>query len=107
MGRWILLWCTCFVLNHSQAQKYGNEWYDATKPYVRFGITENGLYRVDYYVLDNFLREAGTSIRLIPSSKLQIWSRGKQIPITVSATTATRNGLHFRRLPGIGAMNGK
>jgi len=109
MGRWILLWCTCFVLNHSQAQKYGNEWYDATKPYVRFGITENGLYRVDYYVLDNFLREAGTSIRLIPSSKLQIWSRGKQIPITVSDQGDDRIGpgdfLEFFGLKANGSLD--
>ncbi len=110
MGRWVLFFLfSLFILNPTRAQKYGNEWYDASKPYVRFGITEQGLYRIDYYVLDNFLREAGASIRLIPSSRLQIWTRGKQIPITVSDQGDDRIGpgdfLEFFGLPADGSLD--
>jgi hypothetical protein len=110
MGRWVLVFfCFFFTLIPSRAQKYGNEWYDASKAHVRIGIAENGLYRIDFFVLDYVFRQAGVSIRLLEASKLQIWSRGAQVPMTVSDQGDNRIGpgdfLEFFALKADGSLD--
>lgn len=110
MGRWVLVFfCFFFTLIPSRAQKYGNEWYDASKAHVRIGISENGLYRIDFFVLDYVFRQAGVSIRLLEASKLQLWSRGAQVPMTVSDQGDNRIGpgdfLEFFALKADGSLD--
>jgi hypothetical protein len=66
-----------------RAQSYGNEWYNPAQSYIKIGILQTGIYRVDYFALEWYFREAGISIGAISTTRYQIWSRGKQIPIRV------------------------
>jgi len=63
------------------AQVYGNEWYKPGQPYIRIGILDQAWYRIDFYLLEWYFREAGVSVGAVPASRYQIWTGGKQIPI--------------------------
>ena len=79
---WLLL-LLVHIPRFPRAQVYGNEWYDPTQPYIRIGVLDRAWYRVDFFLLEWYFREAGVSVGAIPASRYQIWSDGKQIPIRV------------------------
>jgi len=59
------------------ANNYGNEWIDPTKIYYKFDISEEGLYRIPYNVLDN----ANVNMQ---ADGFKLFFDGEEVPIYVS-----------------------
>jgi|SRR5690554_5024719 len=76
-----LLCCFLFLIAYvpSHAQTYGNEWIDYNQKYFKFGITENGVYRIPY----QSLVDAGVPVNTVASNKYQIFGKEKEIPLKV------------------------
>lgn len=61
------------------AQSYGNEWIRYDKPYWRFNVAVEGIYRID----STALAGAGFPVSLVDPRDIQIFARGEQIPIYI------------------------
>jgi hypothetical protein len=79
--------CLFFVLLqfsslYSFSQNFGDEWIDFNQTYYKLKVAKEGLYKISYELLKNgqvdekFLRS---------NANLQLWHRGKQIPISIQA----------------------
>lgn len=55
-----------------QTDPYGNGWIDYTKTYVRVGIPEDGVYKVEFASLAD-------KLPTISSTNFEIWNRGRQV----------------------------
>lgn len=77
-----ILFSILFVYNHAFAQSdlNGNEWIDYNKNYVRIGVLERGIQKIDVGQLPDNLRTAD------PNS-FQLWHRGKQVSLIKSTST--------------------
>lgn len=63
-----------------QNTPYGNEWIDYGKQYVRVGIPADGVYKISFDLLDDYVPG-------ISSTNFEIWHRGQKVtPLTVSGT---------------------
>ncbi|MCB0791505.1 MAG: hypothetical protein H6595_08010 [Flavobacteriales bacterium] len=62
------------------AQPYGNEWVHYDRPYWRFQIAKEGIYRIDYATLAN----AGFPVTSVDPRTIQLFGREAQVPIYVS-----------------------
>lgn len=61
----------------------GNEWIDFNKEYYKITVNKDGIYKIK----STTLLAAGIDVNNIPSSKIQLWSGGKEQPIYVSNNT--------------------
>jgi len=61
------------------AQSFSNEWIDYTQSYYSFPISENGIYRITY----QNLVDAGISINTINPENIQVFARGKEVPLFI------------------------
>ncbi|RYM32865.1 hypothetical protein ERX46_12470 [Brumimicrobium glaciale] len=62
------------------AQPYGNEWINYNQKYYKFGVTEDGIYRISYQALIN----AGVPINTIAANKLQVFGKQKELPLHIN-----------------------
>lgn len=73
----------CFVLLLSidvkAQQSFGNEWINYNQFYYKFPIVSTGMYRINYNVLAN----AGIPITSINPKNIQLFGRGKEVPIYI------------------------
>lgn len=60
--------------------KYGQEWIDYSKKYVRIGVPANGIYRIPVNLLP---ADFSTS----DPSKFQLWHRGQEVAIISASAT--------------------
>ncbi|PEN06245.1 hypothetical protein CRI93_10500 [Longimonas halophila] len=66
---------------------YDASWYVEGAPYVKIDVVEDGIYRVSGSEIANALPN-GTSLSSIDPATLQLFERGQEVPIDVSATGA-------------------
>lgn len=98
---WLVVSFTCggsfFLPSKSlaQAQKiYTNNWLRDDQPYVRIGVTENGLYRLSFKSLPKEFDVSRPEL-------LQVWHRGKEIAVL----SADGTGLTFYAVKNDGALD--
>ncbi|MFC2176583.1 C25 family cysteine peptidase, partial [Bacteroidota bacterium] len=60
------------------AQPYGNEWVNATQPYLKLKISKEGVYRISYQVLNDALANQGISLSSIDPRNFQVFARGEE-----------------------------
>ncbi len=61
-------------------QLYGNEWINLNQTYYKFQVIHNGVYRIT----GNTMQQFGLPVGSIYGSTVQIFNKGKEIPIYVS-----------------------
>jgi len=71
--------CLLLLTQQLLAQPYGNDWIDYNQSYYKFPISQNGIYRIDYQTLIN----SGIPISSINPRNLQLFARGKEVPIYI------------------------
>ena len=67
----------------AHAQPYGNEWVDYSQKYLKFKITEEGIYRIDYNTLNNGLSSIGENVSGIDPRNIQLFGRGDELYIHI------------------------
>ena len=67
----------------SQAQPHGNEWINYNQRYLKIPVTVNGIYKLDYAVLNTELAAIGVSLSAIDPRNIQLFGHGKEQPIEV------------------------
>jgi flagellar hook assembly protein FlgD len=73
----LLITCSFFA----KAQVYNNEWIDYSKPYYKFKLGKDGLFRIGQAVLAN------AGLGGTPAEQFQLWRNGVQVPIYTSVPT--------------------
>ncbi|MDX1651753.1 MAG: C25 family cysteine peptidase [Brumimicrobium sp.] len=63
-----------------EAQSYGNEWINYNQLYYKFGITNDGIYRISY----QDMAAAGIPVSGISPSQFQIFGKEKELPLYVN-----------------------
>lgn len=63
------------------SQQYANDWINYGQSYYKFKIAEDGLYRIDHQVLI----DAGISVSSIDPRSIQLFAKGEEVPLYVSA----------------------
>ena len=63
-----------------------NEWINYDQNYFKFPISDNGIYRIDFQVLVN----AGINVTELDPANIQIFAKGKEIPIYAVSYTHLR-----------------
>ncbi|MEZ5013113.1 MAG: C25 family cysteine peptidase [Chitinophagales bacterium] len=76
MKRILLILCCMCSFSGLFGQTYGNEWIRYDQKYLKFPITSNGIYRIDYTALSNGLALLGTDISDIDPRNIQIFNKG-------------------------------
>ncbi|MBC8045207.1 MAG: hypothetical protein H7Y00_00270 [Fimbriimonadaceae bacterium] len=59
-------------------QTYGNEWISYDQKYIRFDISKDGIYRIDYSALNTALSLVGETISSIDPRNLQLFNKGEE-----------------------------
>jgi len=74
------LLCFIFILTaiSAFAQPYGNEWISYDQQYLKFYLTEEGLYRLNYETLADGLAEFGLSPESIDPRNYQLFKNGEE-----------------------------
>lgn len=78
------------------AQDTAYRWYDPGKPWIKLLVSEDGIYRV--YGRD--LRNLGVNLADIQPQRLQIFLKGKPIPVRVVAAAGVFDDSSFVEFPG-------
>lgn len=65
------------------AQNYGNEWIDTTKVHVKFGIGQEGVYKINYFALESYFTERQQYLSTIPLNQFRMYNMGVEIPIYI------------------------
>ena len=79
MRRTLLLFVLACLSGLALAQPYGNEWINYSRPYWKFKITTEGLFRIDSTALAN----AGFPLSTVDARTIQVFGREKQVPLYV------------------------
>lgn len=58
--------------------QFGNEWIDYSAPHYTFSVTEDGIYRISYDILENTL-----PIESVDHADLKIYGKETQIPLYI------------------------
>ena len=105
MKNYLLLSVTLFILFSEglQAQSYGNEWINYNQTYYKIKISQDGLYRDTYSVL----QQSGIPVSTINGSDFQIFGRGQEVPMYVSTNSILSNTdyIEFYALKNDGALD--
>lgn len=81
----VFLFITIITFNSfAQKQSYGVEWIKEQNFYLKFGIANDGIYRIDGKTLKN----NGINIAQIPARNFQLFYRGQQIPTRKSTPSS-------------------
>jgi hypothetical protein len=95
----IVLHWAVFMLSLSAAvaqwgTSYSNSWIQSDQPYVKIGISKKGIHKLPYSVLP-------ANFPIDQPSKLQLWHRGKQVPIL----SLDNNEIVFYAVPNDGSTD--
>ena len=82
-----LLNITVAQFNRDGETIYGNEWIDYNKSYLKIKVVEDGMYRVPKSAIES----AGFPIATHSGRSLQLFFRGKEVPIFVSNSNILSN----------------
>lgn len=86
----ILFFC-CFCIASINAQSYGNEWINYSQKYYKIKIGKNGVYRIDSVTL----AAAGIAIGSIDIRKIQLFNKGKEVPLYIESNDPILNKNEF------------
>ncbi|HRG51514.1 MAG TPA: C25 family cysteine peptidase [Bacteroidia bacterium] len=86
----ILFFC-CFFIADLNAQSYGNEWINYAQKYYKIKIFKNGVYRIDSATLAS----AGIAIGSMDVRNLQLFNKGKEVPLHIESSDLTLNKNEF------------
>ncbi|MFN5417708.1 MAG: C25 family cysteine peptidase [Flavobacteriia bacterium] len=70
---------TFFGILTAIAQPYGNEWINYDRPYYKFKVVQEGIYKITYQTL----QASGVSMSELTPQNIQIFGRDKEQPIVV------------------------
>lgn len=72
---------------------FGNEWIDYSngKEYYKIKVARDGMYRISAATL----QQAGVNISSINTNGIQVFNRGKEVPIQVETSGGTLNYIQF------------
>ncbi|MEO0899862.1 MAG: C25 family cysteine peptidase [Bacteroidota bacterium] len=104
MKNYVLFWVFALSTIATFAQfDYGNDWYRANsdKTFIRLVVEEDGLYRV---TLQDLLT-AGHDLSTVPPANLQVFYRGREIPIYVQSNGSTLSYVEFFGFANDGKMD--
>lgn len=79
----------CCILGYAKCnaqQSYGNEWIDYRQTYLRIPVVETGIYKITAAEL---ARE-GIALDSIPTSGIQLFAHGNEVPIEVKSESSGR-----------------
>lgn len=65
------------------SQQIGNEWVSYNQKYLRFHVTEDGVYKIPYDVLKSAFNNINIDIQNLNPAGFQVFGRGKEIPIYI------------------------
>src|SRR4249919_542454 len=82
MKKALLLLLFITTVTYSYSQQYGNEWINYSQTYFKIRLVNDGLYRLTYSTLQQF----GVPVNSINGNTIQIFNKGKEIPIYVTTT---------------------
>jgi hypothetical protein len=71
-----------FAFNGS-AQQYGNEWVDYDLQYLKFQVTQTGIYRIDSASLAEGLSTIGVSLASLDPREMQLFGRSQELFIHI------------------------
>ena len=94
MKKYLSFWVLSLMTLQSFAQiNYGNDWYraNANRDFIKLIVDEDGLYRVSQQDLST----AGFDLSNVPAANLQLYYRGKEVPIYVSPSGNSFNFIEF------------
>jgi hypothetical protein len=76
-----ILFLFFLFLNYFQnkAQTFGNDWINYSQNYYKFPVLSNGVHKISY----NALQNAGIPIATINPKNIQVFGRGKEIPLYI------------------------
>ncbi|MFI5170781.1 MAG: C25 family cysteine peptidase [Chitinophagales bacterium] len=84
MKRILPVLCCIISFTFSFGQPYGNEWINYDQEYLKFNVSQDGIYRIDYTTLDNALSGIGVSLATIDPRNFQIFNKGTEQYIYIS-----------------------
>src|SRR5690554_1309549 len=79
MRKLINLITAFLVFSTVWAQPFGNEWIDYSQKYYKFGVVEDGIYRISHQIL----LDAGIPINSIAADKFQVFGKEKELPLFI------------------------
>lgn len=68
------------------AQPFYGSWYQANRPYIKLGVTTDGVYAVS----SESLQQARVPITSVDWSTLQLFYKGQEVPLYIPASAATK-----------------
>ncbi len=85
------------------AQPYGNEWINYNQTYFKIKISQDGIYRITYDVL----QQNGIPVTTVNGSDFQIFGRGQEVPIyvTSNSTLNSTDYIEFYALKNDGSLD--
>ena len=75
-----------FIIFHFNffSQTFGNEWINYTQQYFHFPVSNTGLHRLEFNVLDNYLTNYGINIDAIPHDNFQVYGKENEISLLIN-----------------------
>jgi len=81
MKKYLFLLAALLIGSQSFSQLFNNEWIDYAKPYYKFKVSTNGVFRIG----NATLTAAGLNNQ--PAENFQLWKNGKQVPLYTTAAS--------------------
>ena len=79
MKKNILIFTFTIILSFYSSAQTTNNWINYDQNYFKFPISDDGIYRIGFQELVN----AGINITVLDPENLQIFAKGKEIPIYI------------------------
>ena len=75
-----------FIIFHFNffSQTFGNEWINYTQQYFHFPVSNTGLHRLEFNVLDNYLTNYGINIDAISHDNFQVYGKENEISLLIN-----------------------
>ena len=71
------------VFTNIFSQQIGNEWVSYNQKYLRFHVTEDGVYKIPYDVLKSAFNNINIDIQNLNPAGFQVFREGKRFPIYI------------------------
>lgn len=75
--------CIFFFQFQVSGQKYGNEWIDTSKLYIKVGVANEGIYRLGYFAIESHFTDNNVFLSTVPLSAFRLYTMGEEVPVYV------------------------
>lgn len=79
----LLMILTFANIQNLHSQTYGNEWINYSQKYLRFSVTEDGIYKIPFETLEDGFNQVGISLQTVNPKGIKIYGRGQELSIYV------------------------